>query len=175
MALLRGINVGGHRKVPMRELREALTDAGFSQVRTYIQSGNVIFQRAPARSPDPAASVAQVVTATFGFEVVVMCRSGTELTRILDDHPFRDGDHDLAKLHVAFLDAEPDPGRVELLDPDRSPGDRFAWRGRELYLHYPEGSGRSKLTGDYLERTLQRRVTARNVNTIGKLLDLVYA
>ena len=100
-----------------------------------------------------------------------MVRSKAHIATVLANDPFADAPPNLA--HVAFLSAKPAAKAVASLDPDRSPPDAFRVRGREVYLHYPNGSGRSKLSGDYLERVLGVRATARNRNTVGKLLAMM--
>lgn len=175
LALLKGINVGGRRRVPMEPLRAALGAAGLTGVRTHIQSGNVIFDAPSAPDVDPAATVAEVVADTFGFDVEVVARTRAELAATVAQNPFVADEDDPAKLHVVFLDAAPDPQRAAQLDPDRSPPDRAVLIGRELYVHYPQGSARSKLTGDYLQRTLHRTATARNLRTVVTLLELMTA
>lgn len=173
LTLVKGINVGGRRRVPMEPLRAALAAAGLTGVRTHIQSGNVVFDAPSTPDVDPAATVAEVITATFGFDVEVVARTRAELAAIIANNPLSGDEDDPAKLHVVFLDAVPDPERAAQLDPDRSPPDRAVLIGREVYVHYPEGSGRSKLTADYLERTLHRTATARNLRTVEALLELM--
>lgn len=170
VALLRGVNVGGSNKVPMADLRAMFETNGMVDAQTLIQSGNVVF----AASGTEAALVARIEAAiaeTFSLSITVMVRSKAHLARALANDPFADAPPNLA--HVAFLSAKPAAKAVAALDPDRSPPDAFRVRGREVYLHYPNGSGRSKLSGDYLERVLGVRATVRNRNTIGKLLEMM--
>jgi uncharacterized protein (DUF1697 family) len=173
VALLKGVNVGRRHPVPMATLREALDAAGFTEVRTYIQSGNVIFRDTPVAGSDPATAIAGSVAATFGFDIAVVCRSRSELVTVLERDPLLRDEDDPTKLHVAFLNAAPDADRAAQLDPDRSPPDRFVLLERELSLHYPHGAACTKLTGHYLERTLHRTATIRNVKTVRKLVELM--
>lgn len=175
LALVKGINVGGHRRVPMAPLRAALGAAGLNGVRTHLQSGNVILDAPPAPDADPAAAVAEVIAATFGFDVEVVARTRAELAATVAHNPLIGEEDDPAKLHVVFLDAAPDPEHAGRIDPDRSPPDHAVLVGREVYVHYPQGSGRSKLTADYLQRTLHRTATARNLRTVERLLELMAA
>jgi uncharacterized protein (DUF1697 family) len=169
VALLRGVNVGGARKLPMKELAPALSGLGLEDVVTYIQSGNVVF-RAPAGARTKLVSqVERRIEDVFGLDVTVMLRTPAQLAKLIDANPF---DDDVSKLHVAFLDRKPTKAAVAKLDPGRSPPDEFAVKGTEIYLHFPNGSGRTKLGGEYFERTLGVRATARNWRTVTKLLEL---
>ena len=174
VAFLRAVNVGGNNKVPMAKLREALTDAGLEEVATVLQSGNVVF-----RSRKSSAAVAKVVAGAiedaFGLKIGVVIRSAAELAALAAHNPFLDGDDDRdpKTLHVAVLSARPTAAVVAKLDPDRSPPDAFAVHGLEVYLSYPSGSGRTKLTLDYLEKTLGVTGTARNWRTVRRLAAMV--
>jgi uncharacterized protein (DUF1697 family) len=167
VALLRGINVGGRNSIPMAGLRSALEELGLEDVMTYIQSGNVLFRsRTPVRTLP--ARIEEAIADAYGVRPAVVLRTPAELQRVVDSTPFTDS----AKAHVVFLDRKPTAAAAARLDPDRSPGDVFDLVGRELYLHLGNGAGRTKLTGDYLERTLGVRGTQRNWNTVVKLLAL---
>jgi uncharacterized protein (DUF1697 family) len=168
VALLRGINVGGHRKVPMAQLREVLGAAGFEDVATYVQSGNVVF-KAPRAT---AKAIEHRLEEVFGLKLAVVLRTRAELASVASHNPFRKSEANPKFLHVVFLDRKPAARAVERIDPDRSPGDRFSLHGRELFLDYANGAGRTKLTLDYLERRLGVRGTARNWNTVLKLVEL---
>jgi uncharacterized protein (DUF1697 family) len=172
VALLRGVNVGGKAKVPMGELKSLLEGLGFEQVVTYIQSGNVVLRTKGGRAEDVARRIERAIADTFSVEARVLIRSPAELQRIADRNPFLGDESDLTKLHVVFLRDTPAKGARARLDPERSPPDRFHFRGRELYLHLPNGSGRSKLTIDYFERLLGVDATARNWKTLLKLVEL---
>jgi uncharacterized protein (DUF1697 family) len=174
VAFLRAVNVGGKNKVPMAPLRDALTAAGLEEVVTVLQSGNVVFG-----SRSSAAASAKVVAATieeaFGLRIEVVIRTGAELTAVAAANPFLDdkASRDAKTLHVAFLSARPKAASVKKLDADRSPPDAFAVHGREVYLSYPNGSGRTRLTLDYLEKTLGVTGTARNWRTVQRMAELV--
>jgi uncharacterized protein (DUF1697 family) len=168
-AFVRGINVGGRSLLAMAELKTALADAGLDDVRTYLQSGNVVVT---PKSDDPGrlgTIMEEAIEARAGRRVRVMVRTGYELEQVVADNPLWASDLKPASLHTVFLEAIPDPSLVAELDPDRSPPDRFAVSGREIYLHYPKGSGRSKLGLDYFEKVLGVAGTARNWNTVTKV------
>ena len=173
-ALLRGVNVGGKNKLPMADLRDIFTAAGCAAVRTYIQSGNVVFEAAP----DLAGRVPEIVTRAirprFDYEIPVVVRSSDELRQVATSSPF-DTSGDPRFLHVAFLEDMPSAEAVSRLDPERSPPDAFAVRGRNVYLHYPNGVARSKVVVRQLAAQLQTTSTMRNWRTVLTLLEMVDA
>lgn len=168
VALLRGINLGNHNKVPMAALRDRLRDAGFDDVATYVQSGNVVL-----RSRKGAATVADLVRAEvaagFGIDVPVVVRTGAQLAGVLDGNPFLAPHADPGRqLHVGFLSAAPAKARAAKLDPKRAAPEELSLRGRELYLWTPNGLGRSKVLQG-VERALGVDVTVRNWRTVTEL------
>jgi uncharacterized protein (DUF1697 family) len=172
--LLRAINVGGRNKIAMPALREALHEAGYGDAATYIQSGNIVLSspKGPAKVVD---GVHACIETTFGLDVDVMVRTPTQLANVLETNPFADPDADPKTLHVGFFDTEPDPGAVTELKiraTEAFGDDELAVKGTEVYLHYPNGSGRSKMTGSALERILGVRVTARNWRTVLTLHEM---
>ena len=175
VALLRGVNVGGKKRLPMAQLAKLFSEAGCADVRTYIQSGNVVF----AATPTTAKRITELVTARiaerFGFEAPVILRPADEFARVAKGNPFLNSGMDGGALHVAFLNDLPDRRRVATLDPERSPGDSFQVRGREIYLHLPNGVARTRLTNDYFDSTLATTCTFRNWRTVMKLLDMTRA
>ncbi len=171
-ALLRGINVGGKNKVPMADLRTLFETLGHADVVTYIQSGNVVFTSA-SKPAKIAAGITDAIAGEFGLTVPVIVRSRTELRRVLTSNPFLDAGVAPAKLHVTFLADRPAQAAIAKLDPDRSLPDEFAVVGREIFMFMPNGMGRTKLTIDWFERCLGTRGTARNWNTVNKLVELV--
>lgn len=173
LALLRGINVGGKAKVPMKDLRTLLEDLGYEDVRTYLQSGNVVFEDQSSAPEELAAGLGDAVSRAFEFKVSVLIRAHRELAGVATANPFPTEGANPSSLHVMFLAARPSSTAVKALDPDRSPPDEFVVKDREVYLSFPNGSARSKLTIDYFERKLGTRATARNWNTIMKVLELM--
>lgn len=167
VALLRGINVGGRHVVPMADLRAALELAGLRDVRTYIQSGNVVFR--PGDTV-PGATVRGVVRETFGFDVPVIVRSLDEVERIAGAHPGVGGAVPAKWLHVFLLDRQADADDAP--DPERFGADRLVVDGREVYATYPNGVGRSKLTLDVVERAFGAVATARNLSTLTAIVAL---
>jgi len=172
VALLRGVNVGGRNKVSMAELAAEVGALGHRDVTTYIQSGNVVLSCDRADVATLAESLAQMISSSFGAEIAVVVRTHDDLASVVAANPFPEAAAVPASLHVAFLSARPSSEATTGVDPMWSPPDRFAVVGSEVYLHYPNGSGRSKLTADFLERRLGVRATARNWNTVLKLEEM---
>lgn len=170
VAMLRGINVGGKNILPMKDLARIFAAAGAADARTYIQSGNVVFRAGANVVATLADRVGDAIRKEFGFDSPVILRSADELRLALDSNPF--ANEDSGRLHVMFLRDEPAPERVVKLDPHRSPPDRFAVRGREVFLHLPGGVGKSKLTNAYFDAMLATLGTIRNMRTVTTLLAM---
>ncbi len=152
--LLRGVNVGGKNRLPMGDLAAIVAECGGADVHTYIQSGNVVCRAADIEAL--SASVTSRIEDRFGFRSPVVTRSEHEWRTLLRDIPFPSAEG----VHVMLLTHQPAAART--LDPARSPGDTFVLRGRDLYLHLPNGMGRTKLTNDWIDRTLGTVSTGRN-------------
>ena len=160
---LRGINVGGNKKIAMAELKRALEERGYNDPKTLLQSGNVVVDKATA------ADIETVIKEVFGLDVRVMTRTHAELKAVVDNNPFTQHASEGSKLHVAFMATK--LSKVDL-DPTVYAPDEFALNGREIYLWYPNGMGRSKLLGDAPSRKIGAVATVRNWNTVLKMLDL---
>jgi len=172
-ALLRGINVGGNKKVPMADLRAVLTGLGLGEVRTLLQSGNAVFTS--EEDTDRLTAVIEAALADrFGFPVRVMVRSASELRAAADANPFPDPASDPAKYTVTFLSGRADPERLDAIDPASCAPDeyRLGDGGRELYGHFPNGLGRSKLSPLLDKRRLGVEATTRNWNTVTRLVEM---
>jgi len=173
LALLRGINVGGKNKLPMKDLKELFGEAGCENVRTYIQSGNVVFAATAAVAARLPEQIQAPIQEQFGLRSPVIVRAADELAAVVAGNPFLRAGAPEDELHVYFLADEPSPSRIESLDPARSPGDEFAVRGREVYLRLPNGMARTKLTNDYVDRRLATTSTGRNWRTVTKLHEMM--
>lgn len=175
LALLRGINVGGKNKLPMKALVALVEGAGCESVRTYIQSGNVVFRASAARAQALPAALSKALRTDFGYTIAVVTRTATELEQALAANPFVDEGADPTSLYIAFLAARPTKAHAGALDPERSPDDRFRLIGRELYLCLPNGVARTKLTNAWIDKALATISTVRNWRTCAKLLELARA
>ncbi|HUQ40096.1 MAG TPA: DUF1697 domain-containing protein [Acidimicrobiales bacterium] len=167
VALLRGINVGGKNKVPMAELRAVFEALGHSDVRTYIQSGNVVFSGPKAPTP---ATLEKAIGAEFGIDLTVVVRTPAQLSAAVGKkNPFPTAN--TSALHIGFMAEAPAAAAVKALDRERFLPEEFAVVGSDLYLHLPDGMGRTKLP-PYLDRQLKVPTTVRNWNTVTKLVEL---
>jgi uncharacterized protein (DUF1697 family) len=168
--LLRGVNVGGNNKVPMADLRTALTDWGLEKVSTYIASGNV-FAYSHLDSAELAGVVRSVIHDSFGLEIPVLVRTHAELVSVAERNPF---DHitDYSKLAITFLETEPAPTSVTALRTANPEPEQFVIDGTTMYAYYPNGLGQSKLTPTLIDRKLKTISTTRNLNTLLKLIEL---
>jgi uncharacterized protein (DUF1697 family) len=172
IALLRGVNVGGKHRLAMADLAALFEAAGCDEVETYIQSGNVVFRAESSAIPAVVASVAKVLLHRLGAEIPIVVRSSKELRAACLANPFVAAGASPESLHVAFLLDKPSAARIAALDPLRSKPDAFDVRGREIYLHLPNGVARTKLTNDWFDRSLQTKSTLRNWRTTLALLEL---
>ena len=175
IALLRGINVGGNKRVPMADLRALMERLGFSDVTTYVQSGNVVFS-GPSRSARTVAKEIEAgIVEQFGFEALITIRTRDELAAVVAANPLKDVATEPKRHHVVFLSAAPDPAVVAEIDAAAHEPERFALIGRELYVWTPEGVTDSSLFKALSEKRLGVRATARNWRTVEKLLELADA
>lgn len=177
VALLRGINVAGHQPVKMDALRAAFEAMGFGRVATYLQSGNVVFA-APEAAPTAdlaalAAAIERRLRDDLGIAVSVVVKSSGEMERIVENNPFvSEAGIDPTKLHVTFPFEPPAQPALRKLAALDAGGDRFRYAADVLYLHCPNGYGRSRLGNPALERVLAVRATTRNWRTVGELRRL---
>lgn len=169
VALFRGINVGGHNKIPMAELRTTFESLGHTEVTSIIQSGNVCFDTDDTDDTGIAAAIRAAVAERFDVDVPVLLRSADEFGRVLDAHPFPLGEVEPKLHHVMFL-ADPAPADAAERIGDHSP-DEFVVIGSEVHVRYPQGSARSKLTNDLVDRRLDTIATARNLPTCRKIAE----
>ena len=168
VALLRGINLGARNKIGMADLRALVAGLGAEDVETYVQSGNVVFTSVP--SEDTFASrLEEGIRREHGHAVAVLVRTGAELARLVAANPFLEAGKDPASLHVTFLTEA--AGRTRLEAPDHG-DDEFRVVGREIYLHCPNGYGRSKLSNAFFEKKLGVIATTRNWRTVTTLAEL---
>jgi uncharacterized protein (DUF1697 family) len=171
IALLRAINVGGTGKVPMAALRAACEAAGLRRVATYIQSGNLVFESAlPAKRA--RAVIEKILLEKFAIERACLLRTADDLDAIVRANPFPDAaEARPERLYATFLDGAPAKGAAAALAKYEGP-ERTRLLGTTLYVDYVEGSGRSKLTPAFLSRTLGTEFSARNWNTVRRLLEM---
>jgi len=173
VAFLRGINVGGKNILPMKDLAEIFRATGCEQVRTFIQSGNVLFSAEPNAESRLAKQITAAINARFGYNIPVVLRTLPELEAAVAANPYLPQVADIKLLYVYFLQTEPSGEAVAALDPNRSTPDTFVAHNREVYLYLPNGMARTKLTNAWIDAKLKTVSTARNWQTTLKLLELL--
>lgn len=171
VVLLRGINVGGRNRIPMPQLRDALSGAGFGDVRTYLQSGNVVLS-GDAPPELVASETERRIADRFGLAVAVVVRTRDEMAEVLRRNPLRDVATDPRRYQVSFLSAPLAPEVVRRLGASAVAREQFAVIDREVYAWHPDGVGRSPLWAVLAGRGLGVTATARNWTTVGSLLAL---
>lgn len=170
IALLKALNVGGNNIVPMKDLAKLFEAAGALEVRTYIASGNVLFEpKGKATARAVADKVKVSLQKKFGIVSPIALRTAEELAAAFEANPF--AKFDRKTRHIGFFEDVPAQS-VSELDPQRSPPDQFRVIGREVHLLFPNGGGRTKLTTDFFEKKAMTALTVRNLNTVEKLIEL---
>jgi uncharacterized protein (DUF1697 family) len=175
IALLRGINVGRNKRMEMARLRDLMDELGYEHVRTYVQSGNVVFTGPDRRPAELERHLEEQIAATFGFDVPVVVRSRDEVAAIVAANPLGHLATNPSRYHVVFASAAVDPDRVVDVDPASFAPETFELRGRELYLWTPDGIHDSPLAKMLSEKRLGVTATARNWRTVEKLLAMADA
>ncbi|MFF6784656.1 DUF1697 domain-containing protein [Streptomyces sp. NPDC012510] len=176
-ALLRGINVGGNKKVPMADLRTLLTGLGHTGVATYLQSGNAVFTSDHGDEDSLAAEITTAIEKHFGFTVDVLVRDHAYLESVREACPFPAAELEGKQLHVTYFSEPVTPDRFSAIDQQAFLPEEFRIGDRVLYLYVPEGLGRSKLA-ETLSRPRHVKAliaTTRNWNTVVKLSELTRA
>jgi uncharacterized protein (DUF1697 family) len=173
-ALLRGINVGGHKMVPMADLRALLTKLDFGDVRTYLQSGNAVFTSTAGDEVELAQRLRQAITDHFGFPVDVLVRDHAYLKAVADACPFPAASLAGKQLHATFFSEPVDASRFASIETTTYLPEEFQLGDRVLYLYAPDGIGRSKLAEALTKITPPKQIiaTSRNWNTVTKLVEL---
>ena len=174
ISILRGINVGGNRKILMAALKSALEKVGFQDVQTYIQSGNVIFDSKETDNRMLEVQIQEIIAETFGFDVPVIVRTSGEWAESIVNNPFlKENDQDIEKLHLTFLKDQPSSENLEKISSLEFLPDRFQVVGKEVFVYCKNGYGRSKITNDFFEKKLKVQATTRNWKTVLKLHEMV--
>jgi uncharacterized protein (DUF1697 family) len=171
IAILRGINVGGHRKILMADLRQVLENLGLRNVSTYIQSGNVIFKSDKSNAV-LENEIENTIKTNFNFDLPVIVRSKDELFSIIENNPFNKDDVDITTLHITFLKSSPNKKETSLLDLNLYKPDQFLISDKTVYLCLEKKYHKSKLSTNFFEKKLNVGATTRNWKTTLKLLGL---
>jgi len=173
ISMLRGINVSGHKIIKMDALRKMYADLNFKNVKTYIQSGNVIFQDKKTKHEELEKKIAEKISDEFGFEVPVLVKDLDELTTVLKNNPLvNKRNEDITKLHVTFLSQEPEQANIDKIKNGQYASDEFILIGKTVYLFCPNGYGKTKLSNTFFENKLKIIATTRNWKTINELFNI---
>lgn len=173
IAMLRGINVGPGKVVKMERLRTSFATLGFGDARTYVQSGNVVFQLERKSPAELTRTIEAKIQRDFGFTVPVLIKTSKELAQIVRDNPLlRVKEIDVSKLHVTFLSDTPPKTAAEVLQDLATTRERFRILNHEVYLYCPDGYGVSKLTNNTIEKKFSLVATTRNWRTVNALLEM---
>lgn len=173
IAIIRGINVGGHHKVNMKELREAMEKNKFKDVRTYIQSGNIVFRSALKKIESIETSLSKLLKATFDVNVPVIVRDEKEWKRTIKRNPFLGRTEDLTKLLVTFLSEMPSAELVKSTALINFAHDEFFIDGKDVYLYCKDGYGKTDIPNTFFEKKLKVTGTTRNWKTVLELGEMV--
>jgi uncharacterized protein (DUF1697 family) len=171
IVLLRGINLGSRNRIAMPALRTALEDAGFDDVRTYLQSGNVLLS-STAKADAVARNVQRAISQEFRFDIAVVTRTRAQLATIVERNPLAKIAKNPKRYQVSFLDAKPSAAVVRRIEETAAKGERVVVDGREVYAWHPATIARSKLWALLAGQSLGVTATARNWSTVTKLLEL---
>jgi uncharacterized protein (DUF1697 family) len=173
VAMLRGINVGQGKIVKMERLRSSFEALGFDSVRTYVQSGNVVFESEQKSATGLSKKIEEKIQRDFGFTAPVLVKSSKEIAQIVGNNPLvKEKGIDHSKLHVTFLSDAPPKTAVELLEPLARDSELVRILNREIYLYCPDGYGRTKLSNNAIEKKLSVVATTRNWRTVNALLEM---
>jgi uncharacterized protein (DUF1697 family) len=174
ISILRGINVSGQKKILMADLKKLYEELHLGNVKTYIQSGNVIFDADEKNNCfQLAEQIKEKIFEKYRFEVPVIVRTASEMKNTLDANPFiHDNGIDREKLHITFLAAEPAKEFLEKIKTITYPSDRFIISGKDIFLYCPKGYGVTKLSNQFFESRLKVKATTRNLKTVKQLAAL---
>ena len=171
IVLLRGINLGPRNRIAMPQLRKLLETAGFDDVRTYVQSGNIVLSTR-RRPESTAVACEKLIGDELGLDIPVVVRTRDELAEIVRRNPLGDVADDPKRYQVSFLDGEPDPKAIEKLAAAAAGGERIEAIGREVYAWHPDGIARSKMWAALAGKGIGVKATARNWTTVTTLLHM---
>jgi uncharacterized protein (DUF1697 family) len=173
ISMLRGINVGGHKKIKMDRLRQSFEALGFDQVKTYIQSGNVVFKGAKLSTAALSRKIEDKILSDFGFSVSVLTRTADEMRQTIEANPFlQQRGIDPGKLHVTFLSEAPLPAALKKLADLTTAPNQFHCLGRDIYFYLPNGVAESVLMKSPVDRMLAVVITTRNWRTVSTLYQM---
>ena len=168
ISILRGINVSGQKKILMIDLKTLYEELGFTNVQTYIQSGNVAFEYKETLASVLQEMIFDKIKEHYGFEVPNIILSAAEIEEAVENNPFKD----IEKMYFTFLSELPKQGLINILNTFSFDGEFFELNKKVIYFHCPRGAGKTKMNTNFFEKKLKVTATARNLNTVKKLLEM---
>ena len=168
ISILRGINVSGQKKIKMTDLKALYEKLGFTDVQTYIQSGNIVFKAKETEATKLEQLIFDAIQKQYNFDVPNLILSHQEIKEALDKNPFKD----IEKMYFTFLAEMPQLENIEKLKTYNFEDEYYELIGKVIYSHFPNGAGRAKLNNNFFENKLKVMATSRNLNTTKKLLEM---
>ncbi len=176
IALLRGINVSGHKIIKMEDLRQKMERSGFESVKTYIQSGNIVFKSKSSSAEWVQKSIVSLIKKDYGFDVGVIILDESDIEKAIANNPYsHEKESGTKRIYVVFLSAVPSAENVALLDVQKFAPDEFEVVGSNIYIRFANSASDSKFTNTYIESRLKVVSTTRNWNTTLKLQEMITA
>jgi uncharacterized protein (DUF1697 family) len=172
ISMLRGINVGGNKKISMAELKKVYEDLGLNHVQTFIQSGNVLFKSQVSDIGKLTDKIEKGINNKFGFAVKVLIRTTEELQNTIKKMPFKK--EDTERVYITFLTEKPAVVPEEEINKYKNDSEKYFISGREIYILCPTGYGKSKLSNNFFEKKLKVSATTRNWNSVNKLFEIAF-
>lgn len=172
ISILRGINVGSSKRIKMEDLRNLYSRLNMQSVKTYIQSGNVVFNSDNSNSSLLKAKIEEEIRSSFGLDVKVIIRTKHEFKNLIKKCPFKE--EDINHIYVTFLPENPSENLIKAINFDdiKNKTDKIFFNRKEIYIFLPGGYGRTKLNNNYFEKKLGMSATTRNWKTVNKLMDI---
>lgn len=173
VVLLRGINVSGQKLIKMELLRNYLSEVGFENVKTYIQSGNIVLESKETDAEKLAEKIMTLLKKKFGYEVPTMVRSYDDFTKVIEDNPFKNRVfHEKEKLYVGFLQQLPEDSLIKIMESLNSESETCKVVHKEIYIVYMKDGRKLKFSNNFMERKLKTSITTRNWTTVNKICAL---
>lgn len=173
ITLLRGINVSGKKKIKMADLRSHLEELNFKNIKTYIQSGNILFKSTETSLSTLEKQVKDKIQEKYGFDVPVMVKQAIDFQRVIDNNPFaKDESNDIKCMHITFLGSLPTQEQVDHLATYSYPSEEYVLENQDIYYYAPNGYGRAKMNNNFFEKKLKVSATTRNWRTVNKLSEM---
>ena len=171
IVLLRGVNVGGNNPLPMKDLKSLLGKSGYTDVATYIQSGNLVLRTNQTSANEISDEIATAIEKHYGFRPGVIAFQASEVAKVIANNPFKTSVSEPKTLHAFFLATKPQKANVAALADLKASSESYEVTGKTMYLHAPDGIGRSKLAAK-AEKTLGVEASGRNWRTVAKLHEM---